>query len=594
MHKARMSLFNDFITYAMSPERSREERFAVLRVVESLWHQAQIAVDPERLYVARPTQEEKNYRRLNPAWDPVLVREEVVAVAAIVEKAGMLMLTSSSDRPLRDLGVLRFLPALKSLNLSDFDGADLSPLASLALLEEMTISAKLAEDFGALRGMRRLRKLYINAWRPWPDFSALVELKELESLTFNGNPLVLEGLPALPNVKVAAIAVWVSSTLPLRNARRLPEMPALRSLTLGGIDRLDGLERYPDLVNLELSGCFEDVQPLVVLRGLTKLGLKSDRLGTVAPLTALPKLRALEIDSELPRDYSVLTEAPRLREVTVKRCKTNEVEVAALNAALQATGDDDEEFVAAESRPLGPWRYVLAGKERWETRKRPFGPMAPDYDGDEATAKREGQWFQKSMTKALDQAIGGGPWGAIHTSAPYVRTANVMIHSLEAAEQLVELIEAARKVLSRSRFEWDFTFVVSLLEDWMEDAPGGAMAERSEEQAEREGNEHFKQMRKEREEFLEREHVMKLREADGEKVQPEDFGAPEAPKPKEKKKAEGGGFADLMRFLTGRGPHPRADEFSLALRIEGDTVLVMGTDEEIATRLLGRDPDSAE
>ena len=120
------------------------------------------------------------------------------------------------------------------------------------------------------------------------------------------------------------------------------------------------------------------------------------------------------------------------------------------------------------------------------------------------------------------------------------------------------------------------------------------MARRSEEQAEREDNEHFKQVRKEREEFLEREHVMKLREADGEKVQPEDFAAPEAPKPKEKKKEEGGGFADLMRFLTGRGPHPRAAEFSLALRIEGDLVVVRGTDEEIATRLLGREPDTAE
>jgi hypothetical protein len=424
--------------------------------------------------------------------------------------------------------------------------------------------------------------------------SALAELKELESLTFNGNPLVLEGLPALPNVKMAAIAVWVSSTLPLRNARRLPEMPALRSLTLGGIDRLDGLERYPDLVNLEVGGCFEDVQPVVSLRGLTKLVLKSDRLGTVAPLTALPKLRALEIDSELPRDYSVLTEAPRLREVTVKRCKTNEVEVAALNAALQAGGDDDEEFVAEEPRPVGPWRYVLAGKERWTKRTRPFGPMAPDYDGDEATAKREGDWFRKSMIKALDGVIGEGPWGSIHDSAPYERTANVMIHSLEAAERLVELIDAARTVLSRSRFEWGFSLVVSLLEDWVEDAPKGAMAERSEEEAEREDNEHFKRKRKEREEFLEREHVMKLREADGEKVQPEDFAAPEAPKPKEKKKAEGGGFADLMRFFTGRGPHPRADEFSLALRIEGDTVLVSDADEEIATRLLGRGPDSVE
>ncbi len=591
-----MSLSNNFITYAMSPERSREERFAVLRVVECLWPQVERARDPEAVMVLRPGREERDYRRLNPAWEPVLVREEVEAVAALAEKAGAMMLSSASDRPLRDLGVLRFFPALKSLHLSEFEGLDLSPLAALEQAEEVTISAKEAEDFGALRGMRRLRKVYINAWRPWPDLSALEELKELESLTFNGNPLVLEGLSTLPRVKVAAIAVWVSSTLPLRDARRLPEMPALRSLTLSGVDRLDGLERYPNLVNLELSGCFEDVQPVVALRDLTKLGLTSDRLGTVAPLAALPKLRALEIDSELPRDYSVLTEAPRLREVTVKRCKTNEVEVAALNAALQASDDDDEDFLAAEARPVRPWRYILVGKERWTAAAQSVGPMAPDYDGDNAAAAREGAWFGKVMTKALDGAIGDGPWGSINNTAPFGRTATLMIHSQDAAEQLVELVEAARQVLSRTRFEWDFTFIVTLLEDWGEEAPGGAMAQRSEEQMEREDNEEFKRMRKEREEFLEREHVMKLREADGEKVQPEDFAAPEAPKPKPKpeQKEAKGEFSDFMRFLTGRGPHPRAAEFSLVLKIKGDALLVRATDEENATRMLGRGPDSVE
>ena len=597
VHMRGMSLSDDFISYSMSPERSREERFAVLRVVEALWHQAKIARNPDEPYVQRPAREECEYRRLNPAWEPVLVREEVAAVAAIVETGTMLMLHSHSDRPLRDVGVLRFFPALKSVSLSEFDGLDLSPLATLANVEELTIFAKLVEDFGALRGMVRLRKVHINAWRPWPDLSALAELKSLESLTFNGNPLVLEGLPAMPAMRVAHIAVWVSSNLPLRDARRLPEMPALRTLMLDGVDRLDGMDRYSELVNLELRGCFIDVQPLAVLHGLTKLVLTSDRLGTVAPLTALPKLRSLEITSELPRDYSVLTDAPRLREVTVKQCKINELEVAALNAALNAGGDeDDEEFLAPEPCAVGPMRYVVASEERWLRGGKISGPMAPDYDGDEGTAKREGVWFEKQMTAALDGVAGDGPWGSIHGFAPHGRTVNVMIHSLEAAEQLAELIEAARQVLSKTRFEWGFTMVFNLLEDWVEPEVKGALARRSDEEIEREGNEEYKRTKKEREEFLERQHVMNLRVEDGEKVNPEDFAAPEAPSPKPKPKREtaGGGFSDLMQFLTGRARHPRADEFTLALRIEGDTVLVRNDGEEVATRLFGRGPDAAD
>src|SRR5205085_5881290 len=75
----------------------------------------------------------------DPAYRPVLPRDETEELARQADKVTHFSASGMSDRPVRDLSALRFFPALEQVSISSGDVRDLSPLAALQKLKWLTI-----------------------------------------------------------------------------------------------------------------------------------------------------------------------------------------------------------------------------------------------------------------------------------------------------------------------------------------------------------------------------------------------------------------------------------------------------------------------
>src|SRR4029434_3529418 len=93
------------------------------------------------------------------------------------------------ERPVRDMAVLRFLPALKTLTV-DCDIVDLSLLTELPNLRTLSFSSRVCEDYRPLSRCTQLQHLHLSLSVHWPETEGLEKLQQLESLTPTGNLLV--------------------------------------------------------------------------------------------------------------------------------------------------------------------------------------------------------------------------------------------------------------------------------------------------------------------------------------------------------------------------------------------------------------------
>src|SRR4051812_28199919 len=101
---------DDFVSWAMSPERTVEERFGVERAIE--WGtvlERQQRGDPNHENWARK-REIQNARRLNPAYEPKLNADEVRRGDIGLRTRNSYPNVSHQDRPMRDIGWIRFFP----------------------------------------------------------------------------------------------------------------------------------------------------------------------------------------------------------------------------------------------------------------------------------------------------------------------------------------------------------------------------------------------------------------------------------------------------------------------------------------------------
>src|ERR1039458_3962344 len=119
------------------------------------------------------------------------------------------------------------LPNLRVLKFGSSQCEDLRPLARCVQLRELELTTG------------------ISWWRnrsQWPGVSGLEKLVQLEKLSLAGNLLAFPRGIAWPNVRVATLKC---EPLAVRCLRDLPQLSACEFLTLGGVERLDGIEAFP-------------------------------------------------------------------------------------------------------------------------------------------------------------------------------------------------------------------------------------------------------------------------------------------------------------------------------------------------------------
>ncbi len=545
-----------FVAWACDPARNLEERYSVEQLVEVLLPDRHKDPNASWTYNFEAQQLRRKARQLNPAYQPELIRAEIEQIAPALAASKQLDFSSSEDRPVRDLGFLQFCPALVELQLFNTDIHDWSPLRCVPGLTKLLAGNTKASDLRPIADLTALQTLWLRVQCPWPDLTGFERLEGLREFHYHGNILALRAIRALPAVRDAQIGYGALLHTPLRDLHDLPEMPALRRLHLENTWRLDGIERSPRLLNLTISGCFDDLSPLAALRELTHLELFGGEYTTLAPLAALPELRRLLVRREEPQDYSVLAEMPRLHEVAVERCPTSRLEVATLNAALNPWSDD---FGIDPPRPLAPLRLLLRRKTDRPEHFLPAGVPKRAFGEDRALAKSESDWLEAEVPRRLTALLGKG-WRS--PEAIYCfggGGGSLTITRLEDIERLPLIIEEVRRLLAACRYGWQFHLVVDTLEryerdlDEISDDDGEEEKETFDAERERQDWEDNQARRRERREFLERTYRFKLQQQGGMEIRPEEF-APALPAlPPEDPAAQSGSDygAESRLYLSG-------------------------------------------
>lgn len=525
-----MSDPQEFMQWVSDPARTTDELFMVEVILEeargSDWPFAYTNND----FDAR--MERARERKMNPAYRPALHLDELQHLIERVEAVRHSSGAYGEDRPIRDLAALRFFPHLEQMNVQSSDVLDLSPLAALPKLKSLSIG-----EYGDLYGcqplcfaqcgeMRALERLHLSLRHPWPDLSALANWPALIDLRYNGNLLPFEEVSILPAAQVVEARQWLRNSTMLRNLRKLAEMPKARRLVVDSVASLEGVERYPSVVNLELAGCFRDLTPLAAMENVTALTLRGEYFKDLEPLARMPKLREIKFVREWPLDLSPLADCPQLRRVEFEHCAMMRTEVAALNAGLLP---EELDFKAETPRPLAPLKLFRIPKEadenikRFHEREASYQQAREEfYQGDEAFHKAEARAFQTAMQTRFDELLGRG-WGIFDDHF-------ISLKRYPDTLRVLELADVVRQYSAQSRFPRSVQFIVEPHRDMSEDLEEIKAREAKENEPDAdylmkyyepesvlEENEDGRRQREERYELLKREHLLALRgEAEGE------------------------------------------------------------------------------
>jgi hypothetical protein len=565
----------EFGEWALSPQRTDEEAYFAERVVEfasARWHAHNKVREPESF---DQQQEKQKRRRLNPAYRAQLDKTDVEQALAMLPEMSDMHLDSYGDRPVRDLTGLRFMPHLKKLHIGTSEIADLTPLSLLTGLEELHLSDDVAEDLRPIAVLTKLRSLWVNVRQPWPRVDGWNALQNLETLYWHANMLVLEDLGPFPKMREAHLGnSWRG--LPVRDAARLPEMPAVEILEIKDLYRLDGIERWPQVVNLELDGSFRTLAPLTALTRVTHLHIHNDQPLDLAPVCKLPELRSFKLTSLQPQELFVLTDAPQLHEVVVARCEANDREAATLQEVLKPW---DGDFLAEKPRSLPPWRLVA---EKWGKGNKVMARRNATYNlpgtwrGNPAMKSSEEEWLARRLRAALDKQFHGPEWGEVaHGWA--------QVYNLEAAERLPEIVELIRQLLAQCRHRHCIFVNIDLKAQWHLRDKSWKDPEQEKRERDRAEEEDWEIREREEAALREREHRLRQLRQEGAKIDPAEFEPP--PDPPE---IETGGGTDVLDADDEDEDHPQNEDYRLFAEVNEEGVFIPDRDTEVAERLLCR------
>jgi hypothetical protein len=594
-----------FVRWAMDDARTVEERYGVELLIDRCdgrWHAMHNI--PKR-YDWELAQELKRQRKLNPAYEPHYTEEVARRITEVFPEVTSWSPPHSYDsRPQRDIKVFRFLPNLADVAVSA-ETEDLSPLLALPLLRKLSVSGGEGKDYRILAECRELRMLDLGFSLHWPDVTGLEKLTQLEVLNLSGNLLVFERGTTFPNVVRGSLSC---TPLSARNVRDLPQLPACQFLTLSGVERLDGIEAFGRLRNLNLQAEVRDYSPLAALAELTFLTCSAAKPLDVAPLTRLPKLAYAafthnyrwDMNATPPRDYAPLVESPSLRELEVPGCAPVATEVAALNAAFPPWSDL---WALTQPRPLPALRIISAGMDKHPRRAEVHlmpDELAPPDDGLRLCEMR---WAARQIGRAVTKRLGSADWGKVESSdyGGKARLVTVRVESFGVIEKLGEIVEALREALAWMKPDYNVTFYVALKAPRLE--PTAAQRQLQKQFDDEQERFDTEKRQREREEHLERLHRFNVKKQEGYTVKPEEFAAPNPesppPAPWEREDEDEGGEGDgdvIVKEKPDPPPswfddeHPLADNYRMWGNLSLNE-LWLTADPGLVRYVMGREPD---
>ncbi len=504
----------EFVEWALHPDRTVEERFGIEILLERAEPHCLRKEGLPPVFNYEADRIRHKARNLDPAYQPVLKRARVERAAGIFETITNLSVGDYQDRPIRDVSFLRFCPSLTNFNCSQTEITDWTPLAHLPSLKTLLISDTKVRDLRPLSSVPLLETLHLYLHTPWPDLRGIENLTELTTLQYRGNILALQTVPRLPTLR-HALFNNSHNQVPLRHIHDLPEMPELRTLELEKTDSMEGIARHPLLLNLTIDGTYTDLAPLASLTDLTHLSIGGEDFTDIIPASRIPALRRIVIRAPFPPDLTPLADSPRLHEILLENTPVIPAELASLNSLATPW---DEEFTAAEKRPLAPLRLLIRKPhEPGEKRLPPSLPpgVLPRENDNTEMGKSETRWFSRTLHRNLRHRL-GKVWGGTGTLGSHVSApgcfAGLSITKPDHIDRLPAIVDAVRKTIATSRHRWTVFLTVDSLAEYERDIEEITRKDPDEFDAEsqREEWESYVRRKKEREEFLRRKYLHQL------------------------------------------------------------------------------------
>lgn len=594
-----------FVRWALDDARTLEERYTTELLVDDCvrswrWKHKIYTQDPIDARIERERQ-----RALNPAYQPTYSEESIRRTAEMLPELKHWNYFCGYDhRPIRDLKVFQFTPALENLSLHNLQVADISPLLELSRLSVLTFSSHLCEDLGPLGRLSQLRELTLGLLPNWPALAGLEQLSQLEFLSLKGNLLAFPPGLAWPSVRRGAL---LCEPLAARNVHDLPQLPAVEFLTLDGVERLDGIAAFTRLRNLTLEARVRDFAPLADLPHLSSFTCKADEPRDVAPLVRVPRLTFLSFDRctkgrvvpIAPRDLSPLTDCPQLRHLHVPKDDPLASEAAAINAGLPSWEDH---LLAETPRGLPPLKFAIAPWKHHPPQPTPVAETGEFDTPDVGVCQSQSIWVSRYFQRVITEGLDDPDWGEVGADAAS-RSFYATVESYGVVERFAEIVHWFRVVLTRLRHEYRGQIMICLKVPPLKASPAQREMERKFRDAQEQA-EHENRMR-EREEYLDRLHRFELKKQEGMTIKPEEFAPgnalPLPPPPwesdsEDEDDAEGEGAVAVKKKpdpppAYSDGEHPLADNYRLMVHLSLTEAWFAPHHRDLAIYLMRRQPD---
>lgn len=197
--------------------------------------------------------------------------ENLQALSALVSLEELVI--TNSNVTAEDLSVIAGLPRLKNLTLSNCTLADISNLSGAKKLETLILSKNAIRNLTALTGMTNLKKLDLSQ-NALQDVSLLAALTQLEELDISYNSL--------------------TGVAPLAACTELKGLNASQNM----ISDLTGISELAQLTKLYLDhNALASVEALANNTALVELSLSQNSLTDISALTGLAKMQYLNVSN---------------------------------------------------------------------------------------------------------------------------------------------------------------------------------------------------------------------------------------------------------------------------------------------------------
>ena len=304
----------------------------------------------------------------------------------VAEMEGLGRLTAE-NRGIHDLTGLQFATNLSRLNLGEGwkEGkgnqiSDLSPLAGLVNLRNLSIWDSPVSDLSPLKGLKNLTRLVFSRTQV-SDLSPIAGLINLRTLDFNvGNVSDLSPITGLINIEylgfpnnnvsdLSAIAGFVNlKTLYFwgNNVSDISPIAGLFNLVTFGSwgNPITDLSPFAGLTKIELidicGGDLSDLTPLASLTGLKELYLASNGISDISPLAALTGLARLNLENNEISDTAPLASLTTLTWLDLSHNEiSNFSPLDGLRENIKLIWFDNPAFPKGGPKIEGPWLWVV-------------------------------------------------------------------------------------------------------------------------------------------------------------------------------------------------------------------------------------------